>query len=85
MEQLNDLLYTNAFIKESLGLFIQIVRVPTKVYKFGNVSIPKGAMIMIPSLYIPKNEFEKRKEFIRERCMNGMVHLLTATVNYIVF
>ena len=85
MEQLNDLLYTNAFIKESLGLFIQIVRVPTKVHKFGNVSIPKGAMIMIPSLYIPKNEFEKRKEFIPERCLNGMVHLLTATVNYIVF
>ena len=85
MEQLNDLLYTNTFIKESLRLFTQIERVPTKDYKFGNVSIPKGAMIMIPSLYIPKNDFEKRKEFTPERCLNGMVHLLTVTVNYIVF
>ena len=88
MEKLNDLLYTNAFIKESLRLFIPVpqnARVPTKDCKFGNVSIPKGTMILIPNLYIHKNEFEKGEEFIPERWLNGMFYFLTAAVNHFAF
>ena len=82
MEQLSDLIYTDAFIKESLRLFIptpQNARVATKDCKFGNVSIPKGTTILIPNVHIHKSEFEKGKEFIPERWLNGMFHFLTAT------
>ena len=76
MEQLNGLLYTDAFIKESLRLFIptpQNLRVATKDCKFGNVSIPKGTPLMISHIYIHKNEFEKGDEFIAERWLDGMI------------
>ena len=88
MEQLNSLLYTDAFIKESLRLFIPVPqngRVPTKDCKFGNVSIPKGTTLLIPNLYIHKNEFEKGEEFIPERWLNGMFYFFTAELNYNVF
>ena len=70
MEQLNDLLYTDAFIKESLRLFIPTphnARVATKDCKFDNVSAPKGTTIMTLNLHILKNEFEKGEEFALER------------------
>ena len=76
MEQLNDLSYTDAFIKESLRLFIPTphnLRVATKDCKFGNVSIPKGTPLMISHVYIHKNEFEQGDEFIPERWLNGMI------------
>ena len=88
MDQLNDLTYTDAFIKESLRLFIPTphnIRVPTKDCKFGNVSIPKGTAILIPNLYIHKNEFEKGEEFIPERWLNGMFHFVTTAVYQIAF
>ena len=75
-EELNDLLYTDAFIKESLRLFVptpQNMRVATKDCKFGNVSIPKGTSLLISHVYIHKNEFEKGDEFIPERWLNGMI------------
>ena len=70
MEQLNGLLYTDAFVEESLRLFIptpQNMRVATKDCKFGNVSIPKGTSLLISHVCIHKNEFEKGDEFIPER------------------
>ena len=76
MGQINDLLYTDAFIKESLRLFIptpQNLRVAMKDCKFGNVSIPKGTPLVISHIYIHKNEFEKGDEFIPERWLNGMI------------
>ena len=79
MEQLNDLLYTDAFVKESLRLFIptpQNMRVATKDCKFGNVSIPKGTSLLISHVYIHKKEFEKGDEFIPERWLNGMICFL---------
>ena len=88
MEQLNNLFYTDAFIKESLRLFIPVPqngRVPTKDCKFGNVSIPKGTTILIPNLYIHKKEFERGDEFIPERWLNGMFYFLIETVNNIGF
>ena len=75
-EELNDLLYTDAFIKESLRLFVptpQNMRVATKDCKLGNVSIPKRTSLLISHVYIHKNEFEKGDEFIPERWLNGMI------------
>ena len=88
MEQLNDLIYTNYFIKESLWLFIptpQNARVATKDWKFGNVSIPKGTTILIPKLYIHKNEFQQREEFIPERWLKDIFYFLIVTVYHFIF
>ena len=76
MEQLNGLLYTDAFIKESLRLFVptpENLRIATKDCKFGNVSIPKGTPLMISHVYIHKTDFEKGDEFMPERWLNGMI------------
>ena len=84
MEQLNDLLYIDAFIKESLRLFLPVpqdLRVATKDCKFGNVPIPKGTPLLIPYQYIHKNEFEKGDEFIPDRWLNGMVCFLVIVVS----
>ena len=88
MEQLNDLIYTDSFIKEPLRLFIltpQNARVATKACKFGNVSIPKGTTILIPNLYIHKNEFQQREEFIPERWLKGMFYFLIVTAYHSIF
>ena len=76
MEELNNLFYTDAFIKESLRLFIPAPhsgRVATRDCKFGDVLIPKGTKLIISSFYIHRNEFEKGDEFIPERWLNGMI------------
>ena len=81
-------MYTDAFIKESLRLFLPVPqngRVPTKDCKFGNVSIPKGTTLLIPNLYIHKNEFEKGEEFIPERWLSGMLYFFIEVLNYILF
>ena len=88
MEQLNDLIYTDSFIKESLRLFIptpQNARVATKDCKFGNVSIPKGTRILIPNLYIHQNEFQQREEFIPERWLKGMFYFLIVAAYHFIF
>lgn len=76
MEELNNLFYTDAFIKESLRLFIPAPhsgRVATRDCKFGDVLIPKGTTLIISNLYIHRNEFDKGDEFIPERWLNGMI------------
>ena len=76
MEELNNLFYTDAFIKESLRLFIPAPhsgRVATRDCKFGDVLIPKGTTLVISSFYIHRNEFDKGDEFIPERWLNGMI------------
>lgn len=78
MEELNNLFYTDAFIKESLRLFVPAPhagRVAARDCKFGNVSIPKGTSLVISYLYIHGNEFMKGDEFIPERWLNGMIFL----------
>lgn len=76
MEELNNLFYTDAFIKESLRLFIPAPhsgRVATRDCKLGDVLIPKGTKLVMSNLYIHRNEFDKGDEFIPERWLNGMI------------
>ena len=73
MEQLNSLIYTDAFIKESLRIFPPIpqnLRVAQLDYKFGEYLIPKGTGLLLP---IHQVEFEKGEEFIPERWLNGEI------------
>ena len=80
MEELNNLVYIDAFIKESLRLFIPAPhsgRVATRDCKLGDVLIPKGTKLVMSNLYIHRNEFGKGDEFIPERWLNGMIAMIT--------
>ena len=75
MEELNHLTYTDAFIKEVMRLFTpapQTFRVTAKQCTLGNYTLPKGTAIMMPAYYIHEcTDFERGKEFIPERWLNG--------------
>ena len=80
MEELNNLVYIDAFIKESLRLFIPAPhsgRVAKRDCKLGDVLIPKGTKLVMSNLYIHRNEFGKGDEFIPERWLNGMIAMIT--------
>jgi len=91
LEELDQLTYTDAFIKESLRLFQpapQNARVTTVDYKFGDFVVPKDTAILIPHLFIHEGEddFEKAKEFIPERFLkNGLKHSTPFTFGYGLF
>lgn len=75
VEELNHLTYTDAFIKEVMRLFSpasQTFRVTAKQCTLGNYTLPKGTGIMMPAYYIHEcTDFERGKEFIPERWLNG--------------
>ena len=75
MEELSHLTYTDAFIKEVMRLFSpasQTFRVTAKQCTLGNYTLPKGTGIMMPAYYIHEcTDFERGKEFIPERWLNG--------------
>ena len=75
MEELNNLTYTEAFIKESMRLFTpapQTFRLTTKECSVGNYTLPKGTGVLIPAFFINEcTDFERGKEFIPERWLNG--------------
>ena len=75
MEELNNLTYTEAFIKESMRLFTpapQTFRLTTKECSVGNYTLPKGTGVLIPAFFIHEcTDFERGKEFIPERWLNS--------------
>ena len=75
IDELNNLSYTDAFIKESLRLFIPAPftpRVVKKDHKIGNYVIPKGTGILIARHVLHESsEFEKGKDFLPDRWLFG--------------
>ena len=75
MEELNNLTYTEAFIKESMRLFTPAaltLRLTTKECSVGSFTLPKGTGVLIPAFFIHEcTDFESGKEFIPERWLNG--------------
>jgi len=86
LEELDKLTYTDAFIKESLRLFMPVpnnFRVSAVDQKFGDQLIPKGTGFWMPNHHLHDLDFENGKNFIPERFLgNGLKNGTMFTFGY---
>ena len=76
MEHLSSIPYTNAFIQESLRLFgpVPILQRRSLVdYKFGDYTVPRGTIYILPNHFINRNEneFEEGETFLPDRFLEN--------------